>query len=112
VRRAFFVETATGHSQWEMPLVDSQYATREMPPPAAPPVGGYYQEAPPPPQGYYEGEPQKEKKDDSMKKAMMGGAIGLAAGAAIGAFAMHEHGMFSELPIVFLWWLYGANWCR
>ena len=103
-RRAFFVETATGRSQWEAPIADSEYGSRDLPPPG----GGYYGGAPPgesgypphggegypPPEGYSEHKEKKEKGlSDNAKMAMMG-AGGLAVGVGVGALVAHELGKF------------------
>lgn len=81
VRRAFFVEMATSHSQWEYPTGDSEYASREVPPPGA--RSGY--------EGYED--PHETEKSDKKKMLAMG-AAGLAVGGVVGAVAAHELGMF------------------
>lgn len=113
-RRAFWVEVATGNSQWEQPFGDS---SRDMgpggppaimsPPPSgpiSPPPGGYYGGPPPQEGGYYpppqQGEYQSEadRKKSEKKKMLMGAAAGLALGGVAGAVLNHEFGMSTILP--------------
>ena len=108
-RRAFWVEVATGNSQWEQPLGDS---SRDMGPPGgpppimspppsgpiSPPPGGYYGGPPPQEGGYYpppQGETEEERKKSDRKKMLMGAMGGLAVGGIAGAVLNHEFGMFT-----------------
>lgn len=106
MRRAFYVEIPTGHSQWETPMQDSQFASRGGPPPESdsyyrggPPPPGYGPPGgpegygPPPPDGEYEN--PEEKKKGGKGKYFAAGAAGLALGAAGGAFLGHK---MSESP--------------
>lgn len=84
------------------PESDSYYHAGPPPPPmgygGGPPPGGPEGYASPPPQGeYYQGENPQEKKKSDRKKYLLGGAAGLALGAAGGAFIAHEMGTFSPL---------------
>lgn len=103
-RRAFFVETATGRSEWTLPA-DAAYGEQSRgggepyPPPvpaAYPPheSGGYPPQYPPH-EGYggeYPEEKKKEKSDTG--KYLAAGAAGLAIGAVGGAILGHELSMF------------------
>lgn len=87
LRRAYFVETATGRSQWESPMADAEYARGGGPPESA----GYYACPPPPPPqdgGYYP-PPEEKKKSSGMGKIIAGGVAGVALGAA--GMALWEH---------------------
>ncbi|KAJ5219594.1 hypothetical protein N7468_008798 [Penicillium chermesinum] len=84
-RRAFFVDTNSGRSQWE--------------PPYGPPAGGGYYAPPPGPPGYGGGYQQtvvvEEQRNDSgggssAGKMMAAGVGGLAVGALAGGFIEHE----------------------
>lgn len=97
VRRAFWVEDATGRAQWELPYgppAGQGYydGSRSVPPPES---GGYY--APPPglPPAVYAGEYQEEEKKSNAGKYLAAGAAGLAVGGIAGAIIEHEVGMFS-----------------
>ncbi|OXN01747.1 hypothetical protein CDV58_09465, partial [Aspergillus fumigatus] len=97
LRRAYFVETATGRSQWETPMQDSEHARglsgpppesasyyASPPPPPPPQDGGYY-----PPPGEYPPPEEKKKKSSGMGKIIAGGVAGVALGAA--GMALWEH---------------------
>ncbi|KAL4762090.1 WW domain protein [Aspergillus foveolatus] len=99
-RRAFYVETATGRSEWTLPD-DVSYgeASRSgpgeyyAPPPPAPayPPQEYGAPAYPPQDQGYGGEYQKEeKKHSDTGKILAAGAAGLAIGAVGGAILGHE----------------------
>ncbi|KAL4814966.1 hypothetical protein BDW67DRAFT_165035 [Aspergillus spinulosporus] len=114
-RRAFYVETATGRSEWTLPA-DVSYgeASRSgpgeyyaSPPPAPAPAPAYppqeYAAPAYPPQGQgYGGEyPQEEKKHSDTGKILAAGAAGLAIGAVGGAILGHELSMSSTfLPFL------------
>ncbi|KAJ5198606.1 uncharacterized protein N7498_007723 [Penicillium cinerascens] len=99
MRRAFWVEDATGRAQWEPPYgppPDQGYydGSRSVPPPE--PQGGYYAPPPGPPggydnRGYDQGgyQPPQEKKSNA-GKYLAAGAAGLAMGGLAGAFIEHE----------------------
>ncbi|PKX93405.1 WW domain protein [Aspergillus novofumigatus IBT 16806] len=95
LRRAYFVETATGRSQWETPMQDSEHARGLGGPP--PESAGYYASPPPPPPqdgGYYPpaGQyppPEEKKKSSGVGKIIAGGVAGVALGAA--GMALWEH---------------------
>ncbi|KAJ5771139.1 uncharacterized protein N7511_003190 [Penicillium nucicola] len=105
-RRAFWVEDATGRSQWEMPYAQPAYSgyddgSRSVPPPG-PPQGGYYAppagpppvnyDSRPPGGGYYDQQQAApEKKSSNTGKYLAMGAAGLAVGGLAGAFLEHEH---------------------
>ncbi|KAL4767978.1 hypothetical protein BDW60DRAFT_135324 [Aspergillus nidulans var. acristatus] len=100
-RRAFYIETATGRSEWTLPA-DVSYgeASRSgpgeyyaSPPPPAPayPPQEYGAPAYPPQDQGYGGEYQKEeKKHSDTGKLLAAGAAGLAIGAVGGAILGHE----------------------
>ncbi|OJJ50672.1 hypothetical protein ASPZODRAFT_234263 [Penicilliopsis zonata CBS 506.65] len=97
-QRAFWVEEATGRSQWENPYPPTQF-DRGMPPPVPPMDGGrgYYRDAPPPPppQGGYDyyqrgQDEQPQKRSIGMGKMFAAGAAGVALGAVGGALLEHE----------------------
>lgn len=103
-RRAFWVEEATGRSQWESPFPSAAPAgppsgyydgSRSVPPPE--PAGGYYAPPPGPPpmeygdRGYGGGyEQHEEKKSSNAGKYLAAGAAGLALGGIAGAVIEHE----------------------
>ena len=103
-RRAFYVETATGRSEWTLPD-DVSYgeASRSgpgeyyAPPPPAPayPPQEYGAPAYPPQDQGYGGEYQKEEKKSDTGKILAAGAAGLAIGAVGGAILGHELSMSS-----------------
>lgn len=93
-RRAFFVETATGRSQWEPPYgpPGGYDGSRGGP-------GGYYAPPPGPPPGYGGGGyPQQgamvveERRSDGTGKMIAAGVGGLAVGALAGGLIEHEIG--------------------
>ncbi|KAJ5118337.1 hypothetical protein N7526_009974 [Penicillium atrosanguineum] len=99
MRRAFWVEDATGRAQWEPPYGgppgQGYYdGSRSVPPPE--PQGGYYAPPPGPPGGYdqrgydqgYQ-QPAEERKSNTGKYLAVG-AGALAVGALGGAFIEHE----------------------
>lgn len=107
-RRAFWVESSTGRTQWEQPQpYQPAYAgyddgSRSVPPPG--PQGGYYAPplgAPPvpydnrpndyAPQGPQDGE--KKKKESNAGKYAAAAGAGLALGVG-GAYLAHELGEF------------------
>ncbi|KAJ5624823.1 hypothetical protein N7510_001132 [Penicillium lagena] len=89
VRRAFWVEEATGRSQWEPPYVEPAYAYENRGPP-----GEYYAAPPGPPPVVYEERTEyvEEKKSSNAGKYLAGGVAGLAVGGLAGAFLEHEYG--------------------
>lgn len=110
-RHAFYVEQATGRSQWETPYQQPGYSgyndgSRSVPPPE--PQGGYYappQGPPPvpydtrgPSQDYYQ-QPEPEKKSSNAGKYLAAGAAGLAVGGIGGALIANELGMFFLLRL-------------
>ncbi|KAL5045906.1 hypothetical protein BDW71DRAFT_183027 [Aspergillus fruticulosus] len=115
-RRAFYVETATGRTEWTLPA-DVSYGEASRsgpgeyyaspPPPAPVPAPGYppqeYAAPAYPPQGQgYSGEYQEEeKKHSDTGKILAAGAAGLAIGAVGGAILGHELSMFFHLSIPF-----------
>ncbi|KAL4976920.1 hypothetical protein BDW66DRAFT_46108 [Aspergillus desertorum] len=103
-RRAFYVETATGRTEWTLPA-DVSYSEGSRsgpggyyaspPPPAPAPAPGYppqeYAAPAYPPQGYGDEYQQEEKKTHSdTGKILAAGAAGLAIGAVGGAILEHE----------------------
>ncbi|CAI7637773.1 unnamed protein product [Penicillium crustosum] len=107
-RRAFYIEQATGRSQWEAPYQQPGYSgyndgSRSVPPPE--PQGGYYAPPPGPPpvpydnrgpsQDYYQ-QPEPEKKSSNAGKYLAAGAAGLAVGGLGGALIAHELGEDSD----------------
>lgn len=88
IRRAFWVEDATGRAQWETPY--------------APPLGeGYYDEARSGPSGVYEERGyyhehehgyREEKSHSDAGKYLAAGVAGLAVGGVAGAVVEHEIG--------------------
>lgn len=95
-RRAYYLEEATGRTQWETPFESGYEGSRSGPEPSgyyggAPPAGYY----PPPDQPPYE----QEKKHSDKGKLLAGGAAGLALGAVGGAILGHELGMFSSYMV-------------
>ena len=91
VRRAFWVEEATGRSQWEPPIVEVAYGYENRGPP-----GEYYAAPPGPPPVVYEERTteyvEPEKKHSDVGKYVAGGVAGLAVGGLAGAFLEHEYG--------------------
>lgn len=91
-RQAFWVEDATGRAQWEPPYSGGGYAR------GAPPPGDYYQSGGPPPNygGNYSGGGNYQQQDSGGGSSGTGKLIMAGiGGAALGAFAEHEIGMFS-----------------
>lgn len=109
MRRAFWVEDATGRAQWEPPYGpppgQGYYdGSRSVPPPE--PQGGYYAPPPGPPGGYenrgYDqgGYQQPQEHKSNAGKYLAAGAAGLAVGGLAGAFIEHEVGEFSNHLVV------------
>jgi len=101
MRRAFWVEDATGRAQWEPPYANPGQGyydgSRSVPPPE--PQGGYYAPPPGPPvgydnRGYGQGYEQQPEKKSNAGKYLAAGAAGLAVGGLAGAFIEHEVGEY------------------
>ncbi|KAJ5130045.1 uncharacterized protein N7515_006084 [Penicillium bovifimosum] len=94
MRRAFYVEQATGRSQWEQPYQQPGYTGYED----GSRSGGYYAPPPGPPPGsydtrgqdYYQDQSQPAKKSSDTGKYLAAGAAGLAVGGIAGAVIAHE----------------------
>jgi hypothetical protein len=100
-RRAFYVEQATGCSQWETPYEQPGYSgyddgSRGVPPQGPPPM--HYDDHSP---GYYQ-QDQPEKKSSDAGKYLAAGAAGLAVGGIGGALIANELGMRSLASIELL----------
>lgn len=99
VRRAFWVEHATGRSQWEAPYAPQPGkvyydGSRSVPPHET--AGGYYgPPAGPPPGGYEErGYGHQGDERSNAGKYLAAGAAGLAVGGIAGAVIAHEVGEY------------------
>ncbi|KAJ5726897.1 hypothetical protein N7493_005924 [Penicillium malachiteum] len=91
-QRAFWVEEATGRSQWEAPYGYGFAGDRGGPPPA-----GYYNQGPPPAPyggggGYDNYPPQQAPQEQQSSSGSGVGKMVMAGigGAALGAFVTHE----------------------
>lgn len=105
MRRAFWVEDATGRAQWESPFAgppgQGYYdGSRSVPPPEP---QGYYAPPPGPPVGYDQrgydqgGYQQQPAQKSNTGKYVAMAAGGVAVGALAGAFIEHEVGEFVDL---------------
>lgn len=96
-QRWFFVEQATGRTQWELPvssMVAHNYSQSNMYPSGAGPYG--HQNTYPPTGGQYDPHLDPDKKKDKGIGTMGAAAGGLAAGAVGGALIGHAMGDDSD----------------